>query len=321
MPWASENPYREENRRILKIIAGLAVAVCISGAIAGLVLFDTVQAEICTSKNPLDNAVASCESVAATGWIGHDKKVEVWKQLSEAYWQESKLDQGIAFYERLIAEQPSDLYLLLQHGKLLSWNKDFEKAKPDLEKVLVAMPDDQDAALSLASIENGLGNSDKAIKILSQSATITPPSNEVYRSLANYYRGQKRLDIAAYYAELAIEKDPENAYAYNELGLVFDAQGHRQAAIVKIDKALEVAPDTLTFLDNKGLIQIEGALYAEAEKTYRHIVELDNTSSGYRLQLASTLRNQSRLDEAKLVLERANADFPDTPSILVDLVT
>jgi superkiller protein 3 len=306
-----------ENRRMIGAAVAVGIVVLIGTVLGGSFVFDVVQARICTSANNWE-AVAPCESVAEHGWLRRDQKLKVWRQLTDGYWYEDKLAQGISFYDRMIDAQPGENPLLVERGKLLSWNKEYDKAIADLKKALDKDPAYQDAAIHLSAAFYEKGEIEKAIKVLSQSAVLTVPSSDLYRRMASYHRGSNRLEIGAHFSKLAIEKDENNALAYNELALIMDKQGQRDAALVQVEKAIAIEGTNTTFLDNRALILIDEERYADAEQAYERLLEIDS-SAYFRTQLASTLMNQKKHGDAEKILELANKELPSTVSILVEL--
>jgi tetratricopeptide (TPR) repeat protein len=304
-------------RQTVQIIVAFGLVVTAATVLTCMLILDYMQAQFCIRAN-FTEAVIPCEHVAEHGWLRRDLKLKVWSQLTEAYWYENKRPQGLTFYGRLLKDLPSDNHLLAERGKLLMWGGDVASARIDLEAVLAKDPTNQEASITLSGGLIEANEVEAAIKVLNGSAAATFPSSEVYRRLSSAHRSAGRLHIAAYYADLAVEKDENNAAAYNELALIFDRQGQRDSALAQIEKAISLNDTNTSFLDNKALILIDEERYAEAENVYRRLIELDNASSYFRSQLAFVLTTQNNYAASTAVLDRAKLDFPDTPDVLVE---
>lgn len=84
----------------------------------------------------------------------------------------------------------------------------------------------------------------QAEKAFKQALSLAPcqQAHAIYSNLGNFYRQVKKYDVAKAMFTKALKLQPGYAPAYNNLGLVFVAQGLLEEARFCFDKALQADP-------------------------------------------------------------------------------
>ncbi|NCC49176.1 MAG: tetratricopeptide repeat protein, partial [Clostridia bacterium] len=83
-----------------------------------------------------------------------------------------------------------------------------------------------------------------------------------------------REDQAQHRLSRALELDPENPFALNELSWILHLQGEDEASIDLVDRALTLSPDYVDAICNKGVIHYHRSEFNEAEETFAQAIGL-----------------------------------------------
>jgi Flp pilus assembly protein TadD len=172
----------------------------------------------------------------------------------------------------------------------LYWSKEYTKDTRNLP-----------AALSYAKNLKAGGHKDRALTVL-QDASIYHGSN---RELASEY-GRLALDMGQVsLAEklLAAADDPAapDWRVISARGTVESKQGKYAEAIPHYERALTIAPDASSVLNNLAMAYAANGRATEAEPLLRRAIEVDGSNAKLKQNLALVVGLQGRHDEAKQV--------------------
>ncbi|MDR0418700.1 MAG: tetratricopeptide repeat protein [Prevotellaceae bacterium] len=108
-----------------------------------------------------------------------------------------------------------------------------------------------------------------------QKAINLDPTNEgAYNNLGNVYHVQGKYNQALEMYQKAIELRPDYANAYYNLGIVYDDMGYYLLAIDAYIRALRLEPESPEIYNNMGISYDRQGNYAEAIKSYKKVIEL-----------------------------------------------
>ena len=160
--------------------------------------------------------------------------------------QDQQYDDAIKDFTKAIEIAPKDPQGYLERGQTLVMQKQYDQALVDLNKAAELKPDDVAAVRLQGFAEIGLGD-------------LKNPNDEHWNKAA--------ADFTT-----AIQKDPNDAQAYERLGFIHRSQKKFNEAIADYDKSLQIKPDPdvytkrgytyVTYLQNyeKGIADYEQAL-------------------------------------------------------------
>ena len=132
---------------------------------------------------------------------------------------------------------------------------------------------------------------DKAIKNLDKAIEINPDNSLAYNNLGFIYSEQKDFENAISKYKIAIEKG--NTIAYNNLGTIYLSQERYKEAEDSYKKALISFKDNSMILYNLGIFYFEQEQYDEAIKFYEKSLEIqDDEATRFHLGLVFSLTNQ-----------------------------
>jgi tetratricopeptide (TPR) repeat protein len=102
-----------------------------------------------------------------------------------------------------------------------------------------------------------------------------------------------------------IQLDPQNKYAYYNLGLISQTRGDAVAAESSYRTTITIDPDFVPALFNLAILRSDAGSNQEAIDLYRHVIELNPTYAAAHLNLGFLLidegdetQGQAELDEA-----------------------
>ena len=238
-----------------------------------------------------------------------------------------------------IKEQFLDAYSFLRAGMANERTGNYPAAVRAYERGLAVAPDNVELLNSLGFALFQQGKSQDAIVALEKAVAVDPKHAKSHNNLALAAIDLGELELAeAHYREsLAIEPQ---AAIYNDLGFVLERQGLADEAATSYRKALELDPKSASAHYNLGSSLARSGRFAEAERHFRSAlkqkpdartytalgvvlrqlgrtdeavvqlrkaIETDGTYAPARQELAETLGKLGRVEEARKVMETANA--------------
>jgi tetratricopeptide (TPR) repeat protein/ADP-heptose:LPS heptosyltransferase len=222
-----------------------------------------------------------------------------------------------------------------------------QAAEQIYRQVLAQSPEHPEALHLLGVLALQIGRSDVAVDLLQRAVKVD--AHPLYLSnLAEAHRHRGELHAAEAAARASIERAPNLAVAYANLGTILVDQKQLNEAEEVLRRAIQMAPEMPGPLTTLGALLLErGDLDAaidlgrravagaprhaiahnnlatalekkgdlsEAEKSYRFAIECDPRFVEALNNLGSLLRKQSRIDEAMSIWNQALAIRPDFAS-------
>jgi len=276
-------------------------------------------------------ALAEAETLYRQVWEEHPASVTALTWLALIADLTGKPEESIAYYDRLLALEPSaEAYSNL--GTVLCRQGRIQEGIAHQRQALALKPHQPETHYNLGLILSQIGQTDDAIAHYRQVIALAPHYSSAHNNLAMalYKQGKLEDAIAHYEQALAIDPTLVNAHngmgvclfcrglvedaiahykqaialkpdsfsAYNNLGTALQKQGNLEDAATHYQRALDLNPQYASAHDNLGTVrQAQGQVEA-AIVYYRRALELDpNLANAYN-NLGSALQAQGRVDEA-----------------------
>ncbi|MDR1069510.1 MAG: tetratricopeptide repeat protein [Gracilibacteraceae bacterium] len=158
-------------------------------------------------------------------------------------------------------------------GLVLENLRRYDEAVVAFTEAIRLDPNHQVAYGNMADVMTKLGRNEQAVELLTKQIEIREhPYYYIARGLAYSYLGNTEAEKKDYFR--TIELDPNYAYAYNNLGITFYAEGKRDEAIQYLEQAIKLDPDILAAYKTLGNALAEKGREAEAlevwEKALAH---------------------------------------------------
>jgi tetratricopeptide (TPR) repeat protein len=201
----------------------------------------------------------------------------------------------------------------------LSQVGDHKTALALLRDAVAERPDDAELRVQLARAQERSGASDAAVATLKE-ALARLPVPDVYEALASTLRRQKRPAEALALLRDAVARQPrETALRYALASALLD-QGDEDGALTWMRSVLEVDPDHAAAMNFIGyLLAQRGRNYEEAERLVRRALELRPDTGSFLDSLGWIHFQRGDYPRAVDALERAAELEPDEPVILEHL--
>jgi len=202
-----------------------------------------------------------------------------------------------------------DQWLWVSHGKP-GWIDSADvvplgaKAIEQINRLLIAEPDNARLYTGLAAVRLQLGDVDKAIEDCSIAIRLEPKSAEAYNNRGYMWTEKGDLDKAISDFNKAIELDPLNAAAYDNRGLVWAAKGENEKALADHDEAIHLDPKNSHYYNNRGNLYSATGDYVKAVEDFNAAIRLDP-------QEAVAYNNRGNARYFLKLYDKALADFTE----------
>jgi tetratricopeptide (TPR) repeat protein len=230
--------------------------------------------------------------------------------LMNTYIAQKQLDQAIAAARAQIAKSPnSGFYDLL--GTSLYQKKDFSGADAAFHKAIELDKNNSDALLKLAQTQNSEGSASQALATYQQSIKDHPREISFYILAGMMYESQSNFDQAKAMYQQALNIQPDNPLASNNLAFVILQQGGNvDVALSMAQTARRGMPDSPQAADTLGYAYYQKGVYKSAIDMFQESLRLNEKRGGgddpdvhYHLGLAYQKTNQPA--QARQQLEKA----------------
>ena len=123
-----------------------------------------------------------------------------------------------------------------------------------------------------------------------------------------------RLDEAVELYKEVLALDPENVFAYYNLGVIHQTRGRAGAAEDHYQQALDIDPDFVPALFNVAVLRTEAGELLEAADLYRQIIELEPERADAHLNLGFVLIDLGDDEAGRAEINRAVELDPELAS-------
>jgi tetratricopeptide (TPR) repeat protein len=184
---------------------------------------------------------AAAQAAATAGDKGREELMAAFKKATDLT-QEGKYDEATAAYNEILAKNASIPEVHYNLGFIYSQKKDWVQAEASYKKALELKPTYNEASVALARVYQESGQSDKAMALMTQTASANEGDAKVQFNLGvmNLNSGKGDEAIAAF--QKAAAADPANAEPYFYIGTVLVGQNKVPDAITSLEKYLAMKP-------------------------------------------------------------------------------
>jgi tetratricopeptide (TPR) repeat protein len=232
-------------------------------------------------------------------------------RLAELYVRQRRFDEALELADEYAAQFPDSFYAAYMiRGHVLRYAGRYEEAIEQMEEAIALAPERASPYANLAWCLWDIQRWSEARNYLEIALEKSP--NRAYlhqnygRLIGNEF-AEYRKSIE--HLNRAIELNPRDLNAYNDLASMHDILGNPDSAQWAIDKAIELAPNTdarANYMQMKGTVYEHFGAFDSAISTYRQILELrpDDWGSIQSIAVLFTVNRQySRADSVYEVLE------------------
>ncbi len=191
----------------------------------------------------------------------------------------------------------------------------FEEAVADMRASLERRPDERSRRNYVAFWLYQLGRGQEALAEY-EKLVVSDPGNPTYltgRSNARMATDDWAGALAD--ADRVVALQPESSDAHYQRAVTLN---HGPGAIEEFSRAIELDPDNLTAIGQRGLALVMAGRWAEAERDGRLVVERDPDFPHWKYVLGAALRGLGRWQEAIQVLDAGVAQGLEYPEVYTD---
>ncbi len=165
-----------------------------------------------------------------------------------------KIDEALAVYADLAAQNPLVYQLPFNRGVLYSQRKDWANAEASYKKALEIRPDYPDAVNNLSALYVNTGRAAEANDFLAKTAGASSDPKVLLQQGVTLFNTGKQAEAAEIFQKLVVA-DPTGAEPYYYLGTIAVGQGKTAECIAHLEKYLSLNPQNATNVATaKGLI-------------------------------------------------------------------
>ena len=206
--------------------------------------------------------------------------------------KQGRLDEALSFYEPF----KEDAFVLSQIGFIYLQKGLDDFAKSAFDKALLLNQTVLTASIGLALLARRAQQFEQAFQIL-ETALSNGQSAELYYQLALTCRLLKRNKQALSYIQKALNLE-ETASFYNEEGLINEALGFDQSALLSYENAILQNSFCADAYANMGNLYYKENNLRKAEDSYKRALGIDSQFLDAHHNLALVLYKQERLSES-----------------------
>ena len=230
---------------------------------------------------------------------------------------EKQPDRAIATAEAQLAKYPKNVgFHIILAQLLMEQKKDLAGAEQELHLASDLDKKNGEALVKLGMVQSARGNIDQALETYLEGSKTNPKEMVFYLLAGNIYENKQDWDRAKQQYQKALEVQPENPLASNNLAYVMLQQGgNLDVAFAMAQTARRQLPDNPNSADTLGWAFYHKHVYTSAINLFKEAVkkEPDNALFNYHLGLAYARSGQAAL--ARQQLDRVVKIKPDFPKI------
>jgi cellulose synthase operon protein C len=195
--------------------------------------------------------------------------------LMNTYLLQKQVDKAIEAADTQIAKVPnSSAFYDLLGTALFNNKKDYKAAEAALRKAAELDKKNSDALLKLGQALRAQGSVDQAIATFQQSIKDNPGEISFYILLGELYEGQQNWDGAKGMYQKALQIQPDNPVASNNLAYVMlQTGGNVDVAISLAQTARRLMPDSPNAADTLGWAYYQKGLYPTAIDLFKEALK------------------------------------------------
>jgi len=211
--------------------------------------------------------------------------------------------------------QPDNAYVFLNYGIVLESLKKNDEALRAYAEAVRLSPKLVQAHYSLGLLYDKNNQTDRGIEHMQKAVTLEPDNQFINYDIGVLYAKKGDFEKSAFYSKKALEGADGDSLpeAYNNYGYALAQLGQYDAALVAVEKSLELKPDSAAAMDSKGFALFGLKRYDDALKVYLEALNMDPTIGEIYLHLAQTYEKLQTADKAVKAYETYLQMTPDAP--------
>src|SRR5215212_7799651 len=270
-----------------------------------------------TAQLQLKNVAAARQDFEATRQVVPNDPL-VYNSLALASLTEDKPQDAISSFENALHVDATNFDALNGLINLYARNQELDKAHARIDQALSGYPNVAalhylNAYSALAALYINTKQEDRAIAEYQKIIAKRPENAAPYTLIGMLEYQRQNYDAAVDNYRKALEKDPNSAYAANNLAWLYaDGKGNLDEAVRLAQGVVQKNPNIAGFLDTLGYVYYKKNLHAAAVEQFRKAVSINEAqsrianvspSATYHYHLGIALKGSGDKEEARRQLE------------------
>ena len=229
-------------------------------------------------------------------------------------------DRAVAAAEAQLSKSPKNPAFHIMLGQLLmDQKKDLAGAEKEFKQAADLDHKNSEAVVKLGFVQNARGASDQALQTYLDGAKLNPKEITFYVLSGGIYESRQDWDHARQQYQKALEIEPENPVASNNLAFVMLQEGGNvDVAFAMAQTARRQLPDNPNSADTLGWAFYHKHVYGSAITLFKEAIKKDpdNVLYNYHLGLAYAKSGQAALARQQLDrVVKIKPNFPDVDEL------
>jgi tetratricopeptide (TPR) repeat protein len=250
----------------------------------------------------------------ATGWIGIPAGDKATLELALKFHDDGELTAAMALYRALLQSHPDQGEIWGLLGSALRMTGEAAEAVQSLENGVNHAPDRFDMKAELAIAMSEAGQHAEAADKLNGLLPVLRSSGQdeavVYAALGDVSLALENYRDAIAHYRTALEKDPDNAVARENLATALHSNGQFDEAIATCREMLATDPDNFSVLTSLGAALRDSGRPEESLEPLKHAIALEPHEATAMASLGVSLRRLKRKGEAETAFRGALSRDP-----------
>lgn len=203
-----------------------------------------------------------------------DKDPNYQYNLGVFYMNDGQLDKAVQYLNRSLALKADNYLAYHSLGLVYSIKGEIEKAVENFQKALSLNPNSTETRNTLGAIYQEMGFLDKAEQEFKAAAQdVNYKSRELpYYNLARLYAQKNQMDTAMENINKSLAFNSSFAMGHNLKGILLEREGQYDFAIDSYRRAINKAPDDISFNYNLAVAYFKNQEYKQAKEIFDKIL-------------------------------------------------
>lgn len=235
--------------------------------------------------------------------------------LANFYRQRNDNTRALAFYDRALALQPTNIPAQINRGHCLRDLQDYDAAAAAFMKVVTLAPGNTNARLGFAQVLQQQGRQEQALDVFNGVLNEQPEQVAALNGLGISLKVLGYVDDAVDTLMRAAHLAPNSPEILSNLASALALADREEEAIAAYQRAIELDPRNLELHEwYNGYLGV--IAHEEYLNSFRRAVTTRPTDTAFAVSLARKLLLNERAGEALTLLEQARSGAEDIASVL-----
>lgn len=211
------------------------------------------------------------------------------------YYQVGDWAKAVAGYDAAVVQNPA-VDVLNKAAESHYYGGKLSQAEAYVKQALV-LEDNLDSKVLMALIRARKGEVAQALKDLEILNVNAADENKIYTA-KGMIASKEDESLALSFFQKAIEKKPDDFWAWFNIGLIYEEEEKFEAATKAYKNAVRINPLFAQAQNNLGYTYKERHFYAYAVEQYLRAIELRPDNAGYYYNVGNAYAHQEKIDKA-----------------------